>query len=77
MLRPFDEMFTAGMIAKITGLSYTTVCIRIRDLEILPVGMNGKVKYYHHSAIEFVREFKPNFKYLIFESKINRNDTNF
>lgn len=77
MLRPFDEMFTAGMIAKITGLSYTTVCIRIRDLEILPVGMNGKVKYYHHSAIEFVREFKPNFKYLIFESKMNRNDTNF
>ena len=77
MLRPFDEMFTAGMIAKITGLSYTTVCIRIKDLEILPVGMNGKVKYYHHSAIEFVREFQPNFKYLIFESKINRNDTNF
>lgn len=77
MLRPFDEMFTAGMIAKVTGLSYTTVCIRIKDLEILPVGMNGKVKYYHHSAIEFVREFQPNFKYLIFESKINRNDTNF
>jgi len=77
MLRPFDEMFTAGMIAKITGLSYTTVCIRIRDLEILPVGMNGKVKYYHHSAIEFVREFQPNFKYLIFQSKMNRNDTNF
>lgn len=76
MLRPFDEMFTAGMIGKITGLSYTTVCIRIRDLEILPVGMNGKVKYYHHSAIEFVREFQPNFKYLIFQSKMN-NDTNF
>lgn len=76
MLRPFDEMFTAGMIAKITGLSYTTVCIRIRDLEILPVGMNGKVKYYHHSTIEFVREFQPNFKYLIFQSKMN-NDTNF
>lgn len=76
MLRPFDEMFTAGMIAKVTGLSYTTVCIRIKNLEILPVGMNGKVKYYHHSAIEFVREFQPNFKYLIFQSKMN-NDTNF
>ena len=76
MLRPFDEMFTAGMIAKITGLSYTTVRVRIRDLDILPVGMNGTVKYYHHSAIEFIREFKPNQKYLIFQSKIN-NDTNF
>jgi hypothetical protein len=71
MLRPFDEMFTAGMIAKITGLSYTTVRVRIRDLEILPVGMNGTVKYYHHSAIEFIREFKPNQKYLIFQSKMN------
>jgi hypothetical protein len=76
MLRPFDEMFTAGMIAKITGLSYTTVRVRIRDLDILPVGMNGTVKYYHHSAIEFIREFKPNQKYLIFQSKMN-NDTNF
>jgi len=71
MLRPFDEMFTAGMIAKITGLSYTTVRVRIRDLDILPVGMNGTVKYYHHSAIEFIREFKPNQKYLIFQSKMN------
>jgi hypothetical protein len=77
MLRPFDEMFTAGMIAKITGLSYTTVRVRIRDLDMLPVGMNGTVKYYHHSAIEFIREFKPNQKYLIFQSKMNRNDTNF
>jgi len=71
MLRPFDQLFTTGMIAKITGLSYNTVKIRIRDLEILPVGMNGAVKYYHHSAIEFIREFKPNQKYLIFQSKMN------
>jgi hypothetical protein len=71
MLRPFDQLFTTGMIANITGLSYNTVKIRIRDLEILPVGMNGAVKYYHHSAIEFIREFKPNQKYLIFQSKMN------
>lgn len=77
MLRPFDELFTMGMIAKITGFSVTKVKNRIRDLEILPIGMNGSVKYYHHSTIEFVREFEPNFKYLIFESKMNRNDTNF
>jgi len=77
VLRPFDELFTIGMIAKITKLSYTTVKVRIKELEILPVGMNGSVKYYHHSAIEFVREFDINFKYLIFESKMNRNDTNF
>jgi hypothetical protein len=62
------------MIANITGLSYNTVKIRIRDLEILPVGMNGSVRYYHHSAIEFVKEFEPNFKYLIFQSKINNNN---
>jgi hypothetical protein len=62
------------MIANITGLSYNTVKIRIRDLEILPVGMNGSVRYYHHSAIEFVKEFEPNFKYLIFQSKMNNNN---
>jgi hypothetical protein len=74
MLRPFDQLFTTGMIANITGLSYNTVKIRIRDLEILPVGMNGSVRYYHHSAIEFVKEFEPNFKYLIFQSKMNNNN---
>ena len=74
MLRPFDQLFTTGMIANITGLSYNTVKVRIRDLEILPVGMNGSVRYYHHSAIEFVKEFEPNFKYLIFQSKMNNNN---
>jgi hypothetical protein len=71
MRTPFDELFTVGMITRVTKLSDTTVRKRIEQLELYPAGLNGKVKYYHHSAIEYIINFEPNFKYLIFESKLN------
>jgi hypothetical protein len=74
MRTPFDELFTAGMISRITKLSETNVRKRIKDLELYPAGVNGNIKYYHHSAIEYIINFEPNFKYLIFESKMNYED---
>jgi hypothetical protein len=71
---PFDEMFTVGMISRLTKLSDRTIRERIRQLELYPAGIKGTYKYYHHSAIEYIINFEPNFKYLIFESKMNYND---
>jgi hypothetical protein len=71
MRTPFDELFTVGMISRATNISRTCVINRIRDLELYPAGINGSIKYYHHSAIEYIVNFQPNFKYLIFESKMN------
>lgn len=69
----FDQYFTVLMIAQILKLSKWAVYKRIKNLEIYPVGIDGQKKYYHHSAIEYVKNNEPNNKYLIFQSKINNN----
>lgn len=69
----FDQYFRVGMIAEILGLKVHAVYKRIKNLELYPVAMNGSTKYYHHSAIEFIKNNEPNCKYLIFESKMNFN----